>query len=260
MAVKDLVHQYEQAQSPTGHGSRASSHRSQERSQYSARNPVPREASERVVERGLEPRRARFLHHVPGPRRQPSTNQTETTASPVASTLVGAPSAASQKPPEPFLEAEGRSVLVHSQSTLVAPQFDNSVPTLPAESGELPLKHDYPPQSAWSDDCDDPPRSPHQKTTQRPHEPVPAPVIFARDALPLSLPNLDRYLSSLPAPVLGDGCDDSSPMFPPLDQLQKTGRSLDDLETNTTVAPVWRNRSTILGGTLNTLIGLLVRC
>jgi len=93
----------------------------------------------------------------------------------------------------------------------------------------------------------------------RGHQPVPAPVVFSRDALPLKLPKLDKNLASLPVPFLGGESTDHGGMFPPLDALAKTGRSLDDLENNSTVAPAWRNRLSILGGSINILIGFLVR-
>ncbi|KAF5312519.1 hypothetical protein D9619_003561 [Psilocybe cf. subviscida] len=265
MAVKDLVQQYEQAQSPPGSGSRTSSHLTQQRSHHSARTPVPIEVEGDAVDHELQPQRARFLNHATRPNRRSSPDQTDTHASPYASTLVDGTPAANRKSQELSLKAAERSVFIQSEPTLIASGSDSSIPTLSADSGEPHSgKHDYPPRSVWSDDCEEPLRFPHQhmthsrrRSTQQAHQPIPAPVIFSRNALPLSLPNLDCYLSSLPAPILGDGCDDSSPMFPPLDALAKSVRSLDDLETNSTVAPVWRNRSTILGGTINILIAFL---
>ncbi|KAL1720708.1 hypothetical protein EV715DRAFT_196531 [Schizophyllum commune] len=49
------------------------------------------------------------------------------------------------------------------------------------------------------------------------------------------------------------GKEDS--MFPPMDKLAASERTLEDLETNTTVAPFWRNRTTILGAALNIIVG-----
>ncbi|KDR84944.1 hypothetical protein GALMADRAFT_1322109 [Galerina marginata CBS 339.88] len=46
-------------------------------------------------------------------------------------------------------------------------------------------------------------------------------------------------------------------MFPPLEALAKTGRSIEDLESNSTIAPAWRNRDSLLGGSTNFLIGFL---
>jgi hypothetical protein len=48
-------------------------------------------------------------------------------------------------------------------------------------------------------------------------------------------------------------------MFRPMEQLQESGKSLDDLEVNSTIAPSWRNRKTILGSAINVIIGILVR-
>lgn len=48
-------------------------------------------------------------------------------------------------------------------------------------------------------------------------------------------------------------------MFRPMKQLEKFGKSLDDLEVNSVPAPFWRNRKTILGSAINGIIGVLVR-
>ncbi|KAG6849513.1 hypothetical protein H0H93_007867 [Arthromyces matolae] len=85
------------------------------------------------------------------------------------------------------------------------------------------------------------------------HLPVPATIVFARNAPPLHLPALDRLLSSMPSPGFSR---DLQGMFPPMDKLTKLGKSLDDLETNATVPPFWRNRKTLLGSTVNLVLGL----
>lgn len=278
MAVKDLVHLYEQG-SPTPPSRASTSHRSLDREQarYSTPNPAPTETSATAVEPGPEPqpRRARFLNHGADRLRRTSPIQpiASLDASPSSSTLVSSAVTNSSSRDLKLSELPGISgaprSFTRSQSTFVASQFESSTSTLFNDGEDVPSKHEYPPRSAYSNDYAVASRTTSKPTTSslrrrapHPHRPIPAPTLFARDALPLSLPNLDCYLSSLPVPVLSDGCDDSSsgPMFPPLDQLAKTGKSLDDLETNSTVAPVWRNRSTILGGILNTLIGLLVGC
>ncbi|OBZ79861.1 hypothetical protein A0H81_01055 [Grifola frondosa] len=83
-----------------------------------------------------------------------------------------------------------------------------------------------------------------------PHTPVALSKILARDAAPLSLPRLDGYISSLPAPSFpslqqqkGKGKDTPVTMFPPMGQL--AGRMLADLENNAEIAPTWRNRNII---------------
>lgn len=92
------------------------------------------------------------------------------------------------------------------------------------------------------------------------HTPVAATVVFARNAAPLYLPKLDKYLASLPAPSwLQDkenGKDNA--IFPPMHLLEKSGSSLDDLEHNAQV-PGWRNRKTILGSAVSLVLGLTVR-
>ncbi|KAG6911998.1 hypothetical protein DXG01_000246 [Tephrocybe rancida] len=82
--------------------------------------------------------------------------------------------------------------------------------------------------------------------------PIPSTVVFSRDAPPLHLPKLDTFLSSLLPPVFPGA---SSEMFPPMARLAETGMSLDDLETNQTVAPFWRNRKTLLSSTVNIVLG-----
>lgn len=78
------------------------------------------------------------------------------------------------------------------------------------------------------------------------HRPVPAPTLFGRNAAPLHLPKLDKYLSSLPAPGFtkwkGKGKETNVPMFPPMEQLAASGRTIDDLEHNSTIPPGWQNR------------------
>lgn len=89
------------------------------------------------------------------------------------------------------------------------------------------------------------------------HVPVPATVLFARDAAPLYLPKLDKYLSSIPPPKFSHVVDQSVP-FPPMGNLAKLGMSLEDLETNRRQIPVWRNRNDILGSAVNIVLGLMV--
>lgn len=136
--------------------------------------------------------------------------------------------------------------------------FNDSTATLAPlyeeERNQSVSKHTYPPTFQGSKH-NEPVNSP-----QGPHNPVPATVVFARDAFPLSLSKLDRYLSSLPPPHLSDEDNsDNGSMFPPLDQLAKTKKSLDDLESNSVVAPTWRNPTSILNSAANLFISLLVR-
>lgn len=132
-----------------------------------------------------------------------------------------------------------------------------------SDDGEGPqssLKHTYPPRESYPDTNDSTHRSSRRRRRPLPvHKPIPALVVFSRKAYPLSLPKLDHYLTSVPPSPLGrDDNDNSGDMFPPLDQLAKTGLSIDDLEANSTVAPAWRNPESILGSLQNVMIGFLV--
>lgn len=79
------------------------------------------------------------------------------------------------------------------------------------------------------------------------HRPVPAPTLFGRNAAPLYLPKLDKHLSSLPAPEFtkwkGKGKETDVPMFPPMEQLAASGRTIDDLEHNSMIPPAWQDRN-----------------
>ncbi|KAF8642326.1 hypothetical protein AX16_009596 [Volvariella volvacea WC 439] len=90
------------------------------------------------------------------------------------------------------------------------------------------------------------------------HSPIPATVVFARDAAPLHLPQLDEYLASIPPPPFAPRDGNEEPrMFPPMDALKQSGKSLDDLETNYQKPPAWKNSKSILSGLVNVLLGVL---
>lgn len=97
-----------------------------------------------------------------------------------------------------------------------------------------------------------------------PHTPVPAVKVFSRKAAPLYLPALDNYLASLPPPNFSTFPYDTSNkdrppmMFPPMDRLAATGRTLADLETNSTIPPWYRNRNTLFGAITSRVLGTLV--
>lgn len=94
-----------------------------------------------------------------------------------------------------------------------------------------------------------------------PHTPVPAVKVFSRQAPALYLPALDNYLASLPAPNFSTfpyGKDHPPMMFPPMDRLAATGKTLEDLETNNTIPPWWRNRSSLFGVIAGRTLGILV--
>ncbi|KAH8100667.1 hypothetical protein BXZ70DRAFT_1008156 [Cristinia sonorae] len=93
-----------------------------------------------------------------------------------------------------------------------------------------------------------------------PHKPIPASDIFKRNAAPLYLPQLDDYLATLPAPSFPDfphkGKGKEVPMFPPMDQLAASGRTIEDLESNSEIPPWWRNRDSIFGTLKGWALGL----
>lgn len=98
-----------------------------------------------------------------------------------------------------------------------------------------------------------------------PHSAIPAVTVFSRKAAPLYLPKLDEYVASLPPPTFSNlppkrsHKNDEATMFPPMDRLAVSGRTLEDLETNNSVPPFWRNRKSILGGLTNALLSITVR-
>ncbi|KAK7064260.1 hypothetical protein R3P38DRAFT_3301834 [Favolaschia claudopus] len=95
----------------------------------------------------------------------------------------------------------------------------------------------------------------HRRTTT-PHTPVPATVVFARNAPSLSLPDLDKHLSKLEPPAFTQPTAKDPVKFPPMDQLARLGSTIDDLEYNFKIAPWWRNRTTLLGSTVNAILSI----
>jgi hypothetical protein len=90
----------------------------------------------------------------------------------------------------------------------------------------------------------------------RGHVPVSAHTVFSRNAAPLSLPELDEYISALPPPPFSHSRDTKKTMFPPLDRLAATGRSIESLEANFKAKPIWRNCSSILHALVSLVLGL----
>lgn len=123
----------------------------------------------------------------------------------------------------------------------------------PSLKARTPLHVGYPPRSETL-----PPnlvQPPHRFSG---HTPVAATVVFSRDAPPLYLPKLDKYLASIPSPSFSKTIPGEQRMFPPMGELSKLKTSLDDLETNARRLPIWKNRTTILGSTVNFVIGVMV--
>jgi hypothetical protein len=100
----------------------------------------------------------------------------------------------------------------------------------------------------------------HRHHTTGAHTPVAATVLFARNAPPLSLPKLDQYLSRLtPSSFTEVKSNEPAVMFPPMQELAKSGSTIENLEYNFKPAPWYRNRNTLLGSAVNLIIGTTVR-
>ncbi|KAJ6509497.1 hypothetical protein C8R47DRAFT_1098906 [Mycena vitilis] len=108
-----------------------------------------------------------------------------------------------------------------------------------------PPSPEYPPAS----------HSTLHRRTSAPHTPIPATVVFARNAPPLSLPRLDEHLSTLTPPPFTQATAKEPVRFPPMEQLAKSGSTIEDLEYNFKPAPWYKNRNTLLGAAVNLIIG-----
>lgn len=238
MAVKELIELYE---SPTRPKPRASA--LQEPSSTSTATLAT-----------LAPTPARFLprYEIPASLEAPSSPSTSGTLGSDTSKLGEVDIAEPDSPLTPYYPSRpflSRTSKKHSTIRFEAEE----------EKEEL-VPHSYPPANQR-------PRiiSTNTATTwssTRSHIPVPATTVFARNAAPLYLPKLDQYLASLPKPEFLEDLkskEDPPEMFPPMERLAKSKMSLDDMEANTRRIPFWRNRKTILGSTINIVIGFLVR-
>ena len=105
--------------------------------------------------------------------------------------------------------------------------------------------------------------APPSTTPATSYQPIAAAIIFDRSAAPLYLPHLDDYLASLPAPSFPRSFPPSkgkgTPMFPPMDRIAVSGKTLEDLEDNSQVAPWYRNRTSIFGSLTRWSLALTVR-
>lgn len=90
------------------------------------------------------------------------------------------------------------------------------------------------------------------------HVPISAHTVFSHKAAPLSLPQLDQYISALPPPPFAPSRGTNKAMFTPFDRLAATGRSIESLETNFKAIPIWRNCNSILHALVNLVLGLTV--
>lgn len=237
MAVKDLVERYE---TPTRRPNASVQASSRSTATLATLAPTP----------------ARFLPH-----REVRVNAEASSSSSTSTTLAS-------DPPSKFNETDIAELDDHlSPPDDAYPRFLNHNFKRPSaiqfaedDEREKLIPHSYPPVQKR-------PRivSVNTATTwssTRSHIPIPATTVFARNAAPLYLPRLDNYLSVLPKPRFLEGLEgkDGSPaMFPPMERLIKSGMSLDDMEANAVRIPIWRDRKTLLGATINLVIGFLVR-
>lgn len=97
------------------------------------------------------------------------------------------------------------------------------------------------------------------------HQPIAAATIFSRSAAPLSFSELDQFLSGLPAPSFpkfSKSCPTQQgkppAMFPPMQLLATSGRTLDDLETNSQVPHWWQSRNKIFGTIVSLVLSITV--
>lgn len=93
------------------------------------------------------------------------------------------------------------------------------------------------------------------------HTPIPATTIFARNAAPLSLPELDDYISTItPPPFHAQTADKGKiSMFPPLQRLAASGKTLEDLEKNAQIPSWYQNRNKIVGVVASLALSITVR-
>jgi hypothetical protein len=138
---------------------------------------------------------------------------------------------------------EGSGNARKAKAAIRADVFDSS-------EERLLSPHSYPPSQTPDLSSRDP----------RDHAPISAPTVFSRHAAPLSLPQLDKYISSLPLPTFSSRSrtEADTKKFVPLDRLASTKRSIESLETNYKEKPSWRNCNLILGGLVNTVLGVTV--
>lgn len=94
------------------------------------------------------------------------------------------------------------------------------------------------------------------------HTPIPVSRVFSRVAPPLSLPRLDKYISTIRPPSFATtaaGKGKNVAMFDPMDRLVASGKSLVDLETSSRQYPSWENRNSIMGTITGIVLGVTVR-
>ena len=177
---------------------------------------------------------------------------------------------ADELPPRTLLSSIGDPL--QAKSSLIRRHPSGHEPDAPDSDMQSLLSqvdHIYPPaivaSSSSSVDHEHSVIPPERSKTFSSHTPVPAVTVFSRKAAPLFLPKLDNYLAALPPPSFhllpsrGTKKHKDVGIFPPMDRLVASGRTLSDLETNSTITPPWRRGQTVLGGLRNLFLGIMVR-
>lgn len=92
------------------------------------------------------------------------------------------------------------------------------------------------------------------------HNPIPATTVFARNAAPLSFPELDAHLAAIPPPAFHTQAskDGKATMFPPLQLLAASKKTLEDLEDNNQIPSWYANRNKISGALASLALSITV--
>ena len=103
------------------------------------------------------------------------------------------------------------------------------------------------------------------------HTPIPAKDVFARNAWPLYLPALDKYISNIPVPSFSSyqrhpppatkkGKEKVVPVtvFPPFEMLGR--QSIDELSHNSPPPQFYNDKNYILNSIMNGVLGFAVSC
>ncbi|KAG8742759.1 hypothetical protein FRC10_000926 [Ceratobasidium sp. 414] len=149
--------------------------------------------------------------------------------------------------PARFLRNVGPDAASLPESSTLAPDKNSTsdsseTPTLVSKLGELP-------QSSSDGLALAEPNTTNGKLADEPphvsdHTPLPVTKLFARNAAPLYLPELDDVLEKLPRSVFTHPRQTGAPEpFPPMNLLR--GRRLKDLVYNAEPTPVWRDWNTL---------------
>ena len=246
MAVKDLVHE--------------SSAHDIGRTDVQMERRIT-ECRQRELDDLPPPRLARFIKQTGDKNVSPSLNPSSSTTS--ATLTTSSRSQDTKLTSVDSLSSKAKSSQWLRESPLhIPPRLNSHHEEEDPDLTRSLVEHSYPPMNSGPSGTGvilSAASSPHYPRHHSNNKSVAATVLFGRNTHPLSLPKLDQYFSSLRPPSLFlKQVDVKGIMFPPLDQLERTGLSLDDLVSNTKVPPLWRDRTSILWTITSFLIDLLV--